>query len=206
MTTTTTNTANRSRKFSVMWSNNLTNTRPMSEFRVTLRDAIGETVQQGTHGGITCDQLHLDQVHIQFRPTGDITADEFIAGDSSTLHWRPETMELYVQTTPGVRHSMFTQAVQNADGVSDGTLVQPHRSLQYSSAMFLTGYAGNEAEDYWLRTYRPLRDLPVAYELRTVSELTIELLWPLLQGDSRVAANRIPDYRIWKVVCDFSMR
>ena len=196
-----------SQKFSVMWSNNDDYTRGMSSFRVTLRDPTGACPTREAHGGITCDELHLDQVHIQFRPTTDIDADEFQHGDSDKLTWRAETMELYVGLTPGVRYTLYTQGAQNLDiDKSDGTVVQPGRSLQYSCALALAPYVGGEGENYWCRTYRPLRDIPVAYDLHMVAELRIELLWPFLQGDDRVVSWKVPDYRISRVICDFSLR
>jgi hypothetical protein len=204
------------RKFSVMWANNTAFTRSMSTFRVTLRDPMGDRSEHTAHGGITCGELYLDQVHIKFRPTDTISTGEppffapreFIKEDDSTMHWRAETMELYVAITPGVRYSMFTQRAQTeyVDESENGTVVQPNRTLQYSSALYLTPGIGMDGDNFWNRTYRPLRDIPVAYDLNVVSELTIELLWPLLQGDDRVASWQVPDYRILSVICDFSLR
>lgn len=204
-----------SRKFSVMWTNNTDMTRGMSTFRVTLRDPLGERSDHPAHGGITCEELYLDQVHIKFRPTGSISTGEppffapreFIPGDSPDLHWRAETMELYVALTPGVRYSMYTQRAQtDAVDETEGFVVQPNRTLQYSSALYLTPSVGIDGDNFWNRTYRPLRDIPVAYDLHMVSEMTIELLWPLLQGDDRMVSWRVPDYRIISVICDFSLR
>lgn len=205
-----------SKKFSVMWANNVQSTRDMGTFRVTLRDPLGERSDHPAHGGITCDELYLDQVHIKFRPSGTIstgeapffTPREFIPGDSPDYHWRAETMELYVAISPGVRYTMYTQRAQTeyVDETESGMVVQPNRTLQYSSALYLTPSIGIDGDNFWNRTYRPLRDIPVAYDLHMVSELTIELLWPLLQGDDRVKSWRVPDYRIENVICDFSLR
>lgn len=193
------------RKFSVMWNNTPEYTRNMSSIRVTLRDPLGDPLDGHSRGGITCDELFLDQVHIKFRPSDDITT--FAPGDAADLYWRTETMELYVATTPGQRFNLYAHRAQSMDvDHRDGTVAQPHRSLQYSSALFLSPAIGGDDENYWNRTYRPLRDIPVALDLHMVSEMTIDLLWPILQGDDRAVSTRVPDYRILLVICDFSTR
>jgi hypothetical protein len=63
-----------------------------------------------------------------------------------------------------------------------------------------------DGDTFWNRTFRPLREIPLAYDLHMVSELTIELLWPVLQGNDRMMSWRVPDYRIENVICDFYLR
>ena len=190
-------------KFSVMWANNATHTRPgMSSFRATLRDPLGPHID----GGIGGRAVHLDQVHVQFRPSTSIAAGEFQAGDGPQFDWRAETQTLYVRTTPGARHTLYTRSAQ-ADA-SETTVRCPHRPLVYSGALHAVPQMAGD-QDLWCRTYRPLRDLPVvegdAVE-QGLSELGIKLLWPLLQDDTQAAATYVPDYRMLRVLCDFSVR
>ena len=189
-------------KFSVMWANNNTHTRPnMSSFQATLRDA---SAGGSGDGGVRGRAVHLDQVHVQFRPTTNIT--QFQTGDSSAYDWRAETQSLCVRTTPGERHTLYTQSAQA--NTTQTTVQHPHRCLTYGAALHSVPQMAGD-QDLWCRTYRPLRDLPVIEGdalLCGLSELQIDLLWPLLQDDARTAASYVPDYRIVRVLCDFSVR
>lgn len=177
--------------FSVMWSNNDQNwDRSMTEHALTLRDAI------------SCSKLHLDQVHIIFRPSSDIPSTQFVPGDTSTLTWRAETSQLLVRTTPGERHHLY--ATSSDDTTSNDVMRQVHRPVTYSAALTVTPDSEG-AEDMWCRTYRPVRDLPVAHHLFNTTELRIELLFPLLMEDTRTTLKQIPNYRIIKVLCEFSL-
>ena len=81
----------------------------------------------------------------------------------------------------------------------------PNHSLTYSASLQVTPYTGLPEEDVWCRTYRPLRDIPVANDLVDCSELQLDLLWPLLQGDPiNTVWWAVPDYRMLRVTCDFS--
>ena len=178
-------------KFSVIWSNNATHTRPMSQHTLTLRK------------GLTCQKMHLDQVMILFRPTSDIGVQEYKPGDSGVVTWRVETAQLMVRIKPGVEHLMYSV---NGDSTETGVIKQPTQSLVYSSSLALAPNVEGQ-EDYWQRTYRPIRDLPVSYDLQEVTELDIQLLFPMLftniSGDLRY--TDVPDYRILKVYCEFSL-
>lgn len=191
-------------RFSLMWVNDpATHQRPMSTCRMTLRDAGGDAVGQSA-GGLTCSALYLDQVHIQFRPSEQIAAGEFQSGDSADKPWRAETMELYVRTSPGRRSVCYTLGA--ADPIQEPSgAVRPHASLVYTAALHLVPDVGG-SEALSCRTYRPLRDLPVATYLDNVSELTVDLLWPLLQADPRTSSWYVPNYRILRVICDFTAR
>lgn len=167
--------------FSMMWSNNTTYTQPMTKQKMVMRT-------WSMPWGLTCKRLHLDQVHIIFRPSSDITT--FQAGDAADKTWRAETMQLYVRTNPGNEYPVF----HNQDGA---------RPLTYTQALTLTpDVEGNE--DYWCRTYRPLRDVPIWQGLNGCTEMDIELLFPILFQDPRSPLEQIPDYRIVKVICSFS--
>lgn len=191
-------------RFSLMWVNDsTTHQRPMSSCRMTLRDAGGDAQGQSP-GGLTCGALYLDQVHIQFRPSEEIAAGEFQPGDSADKSWRAETMELYVRTSPGRRSVCYVLGAQDPVQDAHGS-VRPHVSLVYTAALHLVPDVGG-SEGLSCRSYRPLRDLPIATNLQNVSELTVDLLWPLLQADPRTATWYVPNYRILRVVCDFTAR
>lgn len=188
-------------KFSLMWSNNATHTRGMTHYRATLRDVmqIHRSQQLLADGRLAC--LHLDQVQIVFRPSADIEPGEFIAGDTLDKTWRVETYQLMVRTHPGVCHTLYVTAP--TDEVNT-TAKQPLKAVHYSASLSLVpNVEGNE--DYWVRTYRPIRDMPVAYQVDQMNDIEIELFFPLLMGDKSAPSDRVPDYRILKVYCEFSI-
>lgn len=196
-------------RFALQWVNDNGRfyLRPMGSAVFTLRDAL--SVDTG-EGGLTCGRLHLDQVVIHFRPTTDIGSGEFRPGDSSEYDWRAETQLLYVRTTPGARHTLYTDGVpsrtdinQGVDGTT-GTGRAAQRSLVYTTSLTPVPYTGLVAEDPWCRTYRPVRDLPILQHVANLSEIQLDLFWPLLQGDPGTAWWQVPDYRILRVVCEFS--
>lgn len=191
-------------QFSVMWSNNATKTRPMTKHRITLR---GMNDPQGY--GFTARHLHLDQVHIIFRPNADIAGSEYVPGDSSSKTWRAETSHLFVRTLPGEQHPCFSSGTQDgiqgeASLTSTTAVREPTCSLVYSSALSLVPSVEGD-EDYWCRTYRPVRDIPVANFVTNASELDIELMFPLLFNDTTTPFTGVPNYRILKVLCEFSV-
>lgn len=191
------------RQFSVIWTNNATYTRPMSRHGVTLRG-----VGIGGMEGLTYNALHLDQVQIVFRPNTSITAPEYVAPDSENYTWRVETSQLFVRTRPGKQHVLISTG-SNDRTTPVGTVTsqsEGRHSVVYSAALSLApNVDGNE--DYWVRTYRPVRDLPIAEHGCGESELDIELFFPLMLDDERALPfTAVPDYRILKVLCEFSVR
>lgn len=182
-----------------MWCNNADGSRTgMNARTVTLRDGLGYLARCG---GLRAQSLHLDQVHIWFRPSASIPTAQFTYGDSTAKSWRVETAQLLVRVKPGEQFTFYV--VEPGD--DDRTSSQPERSLTYSSALSLTPDVEG-TEDYWVRTYRPIRDIPVARKLDGVSELDIELLWPLLfQSGVTGVPNTVPDYRILRVILEFSV-
>lgn len=188
-------------RFSLQWVNDpATHLRPMSTCRVTLRDAGGDALGQSP-GGLTCGSLYLDQVIVELRPASEIDPAEFRDGDDAARDWLGPTSELYVRTSPGRRSVGYvlgaTDAIQQPDGA-----IQPRANLVYTTALHaVPDSTGNPLQ----RAYRPLRDLPIATHLFNVSELTVDLLWPLLQADrTRHPTWYVPNYRIHRVLCDFT--
>lgn len=197
-----------SNKFGVIWSNNSTFTRPMSKHTFRLRELGMPSFTNAT--------VHVDQVTILFRPTtgdGAISASEYVAPDTADYPWHVETDHLMLRCQPGVRHVLYVgddpnhgnSASQRAD--DHGMDARPvQRVCTYSSALSTTP---NHVEDesYWCRTYRPIRDLPVLCpDMATdLSEWTLELFFPMILGDSRTKGSQVPDYRIHKVYCEFSL-
>lgn len=190
-----TNTHPSSYQFAIMWRNNSTYSRPMSSYTVTLRDGGGTN----NLAGITAKSLHLDQVHIIFRPTSDMTTFEI--GDDINSNWRMETTQLMVRTNPGNQHILYATNSDQPESMS--VVREPMRSVIYSAALMVTPDIDG-VEDYWCRTYRTTRDLPVAENLINVSELNIELIFPLLFADN-LRSTHVPNNRIIKVLCEFSV-
>lgn len=193
-------------RFSMMWVNDpITHQRPMSSCRMTLRDAGGDAVGQ-CPGGLTCGSLFLDQVLVELRPVSDIDPAEYQGSDDPTQDWSGPMTSLYVRTSPGRRSVCYTLGSDagsiNQD--SSTSAVQPRANLVYTASLTLVSDAGGGPLQ---RVYRPLRDLPVATYLQNVSELTVDLLWPLLQSDPiRRPGWYVPNYRIERVLCDFTAR
>lgn len=109
-----------------------------------------------------------------------------------------------VRIRPGVEHLLYAV---NADTAStDMFIKQPAQSLIYSSSMCLAPNVEG-VEDYWQRTYRPVRDLPVSNNLNEVTEIDIQLLFPLLftNTSGTMKYTQVPNYRILKVYCEFSL-
>jgi hypothetical protein len=186
-------------KFALMWSNDATlHNQSMSQRTCTLRD-VG-----GRGGPLTCRELHLDHVQIVFRPTTDIGALEFQSGDSALYTWRVETSQLMIRTKPGQQHTLFTLGLNRANDKGPVSNREPNRSVVYSQALSLAPDVQG-TEDYWARTYRPMRDLPIAVNLQNVSELDIQLIFPLLFDDALAPTASVPDYRILKVYLEFSV-
>lgn len=188
-------------RFSMMWVNDpVTHQRPMSSCRMTLRDAGGDALGQ-SHGGLTCGALYLDQVIVELRPTADIAPTEYQDGDTNARDFWGPTAQLYVRTSPGRRSVGYTLGAEDPIQSTDGT-VQPRVSLVYTASLAVVVDGSGNAHQ---RTYRPLRDLPIATHLQNVSELTVDLLWPLLQADKTHHPTwYVPNYRIQRVLCDFT--
>lgn len=160
------------------------------------------------------DAVHLDQVTIQFRPNDDILSTEYQERDRAELTLRAETMNLMVRTDPGERFILYTEEALPllindnpfVDAPRSGDVGISQRSTSYSCALAVTPDIEG-TEDYWCRTYRPIRDLPIIRDyVGNLSQFKIELIFPLLFADSRSAFQTIPDYRILKVYCEFSIR
>lgn len=177
---------------SVMWNQREDLGKPMSTY----------TLRPGTP--LSCDRLYLDNVHIHFVPSASIPPAKFSGGDGPTYEWTAETRELYVRVRPGETHALYANAdTQTNPETGSGATQQP---LLYSGRLYVTDHKGG-SEDDWCRNYKPLRpDDPVAQNWSQVGEITVELLWPTLQADGRAKLSRVPDYRLNKVICDFSLR
>lgn len=198
-------------KFSLQWVNTSDFKRPMSSMRFNLRDAM---VGGSGESGLTCGRLHLDQVHVQFRPSKkadgsvNITDAELRPGDSRDYDWTTETLQLYVRITPGERHTLYTSGPTTNGSTSDfGNSMVPHpqRSLVYSVALGAAHSTAATTSDAHCRSYRPIRDLPVLRDSTGLTDIQIDLFWPLLQGDHTNAVWwSVPDYRILRVLCEFS--
>lgn len=171
----------------------------MSSHSFTLRDIMGS--DYAGSGGLTCKYLYLDQVVIMFRPTADIVVTEFASNDGSQYNWHIETTNLLVRTHPGQEHSFCV--VDQSQSSSATRCHKPSHRLLYSNAYTVAPQIEGP-EDYWCRTYRPVRDHPVAVYLQNVAELTVDLLFPLLYNGT-LNTFQVPDYRILDVICEFTV-
>lgn len=187
-------------KFSIQWVNDPSDhKRNMTRHTVMLRR--GHTTHHG-FAGMTCKELYLDQVYIVFRPTSQITANEFVAPDANTYNWHTETDQLLVSIDPGFKFPLYSVGSNTEDHVN--TAYNPLAISSYSASLSVTP-TPEGPEGYWCRTYRPIRDNPVAIHLKDISQLDIELLFPLLLDNSiNPTLRQVPNYRILRVLCEFS--
>ena len=186
-------------KFSIMWANNAAMNRPMSRHTFRLRD-LGHIFLTKK------DAVHLDHVYILFTPLNNLTNAQFIPPDSRDLTLRGETMQLMVRTTPGVRHMFFTERSDDKVMGEFDQVDVTTKATTYSSSLSITPDVEG-TEDYWCRTYRPIRDLPVIQDYEgDLTQLTIEFIWPIMLSNHRTVFQQIPDYRIYQVIVEFSIR
>lgn len=158
------------------------------------------------HGGqgLSCEGLHLDQLHIWFVPnTAPSLVGKFEGSDDNTKTWRAETKIVNVCVTPGERYTLLTRP-KTATESDSATVHRPDINQIYSVSLHDTAYTGGGDEDFWCRSYAPTRDSPVARNLLCVGEIQLDLRWPLLQGDPTAAASYVPEYRLERVLAEFS--
>lgn len=197
-------------RFTVMWINPSSPwNRRMSRHSFPLRDWLPPS----KHPYELWD-VYLDQVHLILNPVDNLTAAaadptsgfSWQKGDDANYDYRVETYQLLVRFDPnGERFMLYAEpAVDPTREESARSVVNP---VQYSSSLFL--HPGTDLGDKHNRVYRPIRDLPIAQNVapfQTTNPLSIELLWPVLLANDPTVPTTIPDYRILRVMCDFSCR
>lgn len=185
-------------KFSVQWINDPTDhRRDMTQHTVMLRR--GHATPQG-YPGLSCKELYLDQVYILFRPSDQINPAEFVAPDSADFNWHVETDQLMVETNPGFHYPLYSVGGNTPDYIQ--TAHNPTSLCNYGCALTVTPGSQGE-EDYWCRTYRPVRDVPLAVNLHDINQMEIRLCFPLLLGH---VMRQVPNYRILRVLCEFTTK
>lgn len=199
-------------RFSVMWINSPTSPwdRCMSKHSFPIRDLL----PLPRDNPLETWDIYLDQVHIILNPLAALVAADatvgdpftFAANDRADLDFRAETYQLMVRFEPnGERNVLYTEAATDpnrSDRVQ--SLVVP---LVYSASLFLHGSV--DAGEQNNRVYRPVRDLPIAQNVSAhygTGPLTVELLWPILVANQPEIITYLPDYRVLRVICDFSCR
>jgi hypothetical protein len=207
----TTQPAEQHHRFSVMWMNipHAPWNRTMSQHSFPIRDLLPLARD---HPLETWD-VYLDQVHLILNPPNivnaainDLTLPALASGDALNLDFRSETYQLMVRFEPnGERNVLYTEAALDPNRTDRvASMIVP---LVYSSSLFLTPSV--DSGDQYNRVYRPIRDLPIAQNLSASfnsGPLTVELLWPILVANSPGILQAIPNYRILRVICDFSCR
>lgn len=189
------------RKFALTWTNTAALDRIMRKHTFVLRDLLPNT------DGIW--DIHLDQVVVVFKPPDKVPTGLFLPGDNSTYTYEAECLPLMVRMDPlGERNVLYAEAA-NAPSTpqGDGPVTTLALPIIFASSLYATPgpYDGSWA---W-RSYRPVRDMPVIRGLepdRFQEPLTVELLWPLLMANVPNSLGFVPDYRILKVLCEFSCR
>lgn len=198
-------------RFSVMWMNHpVTWDREMSRHVFPIRDWLPTTAGRTVDPYEAWD-VYLDQVHLVMNPTEALVAADadpanpftWATGDNGTLDFRVETNQLLVRFEPnGERHILYTESATDPN-TSDSVhnVIVP---LMYSGSLSLVPNSG----DAYNRVYHPVRDLPIAQisPHQFGLPLSLELLWPILMGNAPEILSHVPNYRILRVMCDFSCR
>lgn len=199
-------------RFSVMWINTPDTPwdRSMSKHAFPIRDLL----PLPRDNPLECWDIYLDQVHLILNPLETLTAAaadpgnpfQFATNDRNDLDFRVETYQLMVRFEPnGERNVLYTEAATDSNRADQvRSVVVP---LVYSASLFLHGSV--DAGDKYNRVYRPIRDLPIAQNVSPYlcgGPLTLELLWPILAANPSNVLTYLPDYRILRVICDFSCR
>lgn len=192
--------ADRTGKFSLQWiQRNPERSQSMNSVSFNVRD-----VQTNGGQGLTCEALYLDQLHVWYTPHDSTRlVGKFQGTDDNTKTWRTESNIVHVRVTPGERYTLLTRPSTSTD---NEMVTQPVQHQVYSVSLHDTPYTGGTNEDYWSRTYAPHRDSPVSRNLFCVSEIQLDLLWPLMQGmtASEIPFPYMPGYRIERVLAEFS--
>jgi len=198
-------------RFSVMWMNHPhTWDRAMSQHTFPIRDWLPASRENPYE---TWD-IYLDQVHIILNPVEElILADAdplnpftYVTGDSAIYDFRVETYQLLVRFDPnGERHLLYTEGATDPNASQQvGSVLTP---LVYSSSLTLQNV---DAGDKYNRVYRPVRpEVPIAQNVAPYhfsSPLSVQFLWPILMSNENGILSFVPDYRILRVLCDFSCR
>jgi hypothetical protein len=159
--------------------------------------------------------IYLDQVHLILNPLEELIAADadpanpfvYTAGDSALYDFRVETYQLLVRFDPnGERHVMYTESVEDPNTSERvDNVITP---VVYSSSMTLQ--TAVDAGEKYNRIYRPVRpDQPIAQNVASYhfgSPLSVELLFPILFANETGILSYVPNYRILRVLCDFSCR
>lgn len=190
--------SDRTGKFALQWiQQDPTRNRSMNTVRFNVRE-----IQCAGGQGLTCEGLHLDRLLVWYIPNDNAKLVGLFQGaDTNLKTWRAETKIVNVCVTPGERYTLLTRSKTSDDGA---TVTHPTTHLTYSGSLHETPYTGGLTEDYWCRTYTASRDSPVARNLNQVTELQLDLLWPLLQGDADAPFPFVPEYRLERVLAEFS--
>lgn len=143
----------------------------------------------GIHG-LTCRNLYIDQITILYREPGTIT--QFAQDDNSTYTFDAETENLHVLVTPGDRYQAWAHRI----GENDFKPVYAYSGV----------FARIPSSSTYLKSYRPVRDLPVARNLHNVSNLHFHLEFPVMSMfNSTLKTRDFPDYRVKYVIIELSI-
>lgn len=146
--------------------------------------------------GLTCSNLYIDQITIVFRDPASMNPSEFWPGDSALYTWNIETQTLQVGVNPGLENGTWTQQSE--------PVTRLERAFTYSGSYTQHGLGQLTLENYYIKIYRPNRDLPVATNLQNVGNFILHLQFPLIYLDTKTFRVDIPDNRIQYVVVEFS--
>ena len=178
--------------FTLMWANNATFTKNNMVRHTAVLRGVGEG---GLHG-LTCRKLYVDQITVVYRDPNSIQSTQFVAGDSVNFTWNLETILLHLGVTPGLVQNAWTVKPNNPDNVQ--------HAYQFSNSYTQHNTGQISMEGYYIKVYRPTRDVPVAVNLQGVGNLSFHLMFPMIFLSTTFPYVDLPDYRIQYIIMEMS--
>ena len=166
-------------KFSFLWSNSPDGSEKMLNKVLRL-----------PAGTLTCKQLFVDRITIVQKPTEAIL--KFDSPDHPNATWRAETYNLFIRLngTEGLNHPVYVFRA----GAS--TQQYPSQISNYGQSFIIDSDVEGD-HDRWCVMYKPVRDQPIAVNLKQTESFDISMFFPL-------HGMNMPDYRVDSMLVEFS--
>lgn len=180
-------------RFTLMWANDTGFTKTNMLRHTSVLRGLGE----GGLYGLTCRNLYVDQITVVYRDATNIPSGQFVTGDGSAYTWNLETQLLHLSVSPGLVQNAWTTKPENPDTVQ--------HAYTYSGTYTQHNTGQVTLEGYYVKVYRPTRDLPVAVNLQNVGNLGFHLIFPMIFLSPTFPYVDMPDYRVQYVLLELSV-
>ena len=180
-------------RFTLMWANDADFTKDNMLRHTAVLRGVGES---GLHG-LTCRNLYVDQITVVYRDPSAIDPGQFIPHDSASFTWNLETQVLHLGVSPGLSQNAWTVKPNHPENVQ--------HAYQFSNSYTQHNTGQMTLEGYYVKVYRPTRDVPVAVNLQGVGNLSFHLLFPLIFLSPTFPYVDMPDYRVQYVIVELAV-